>query len=144
MSALHHINVGLMLDDVVEQLPEHEATAESDRVRVAIIGRPNVGKSALVNAILGEERVIVSDVAGTTRDAVDTEIDTPEGTVPPHRHGRGEAAGQARQGRRAALGHADDSGRGALRRCMLVVDGTAGVTAQDTHIAGIPMEMHAA
>jgi GTP-binding protein len=79
VSALHDVNVGLMLDEVARLLPEGTAVEESDRVRVAIIGRPNVGKSMLVNAILGEERVIVSEVPGTTRDAVDTEIDTPEG-----------------------------------------------------------------
>ena len=71
VSALHHINVGLMLDEVVTKLPGTPALPEPDRVRVAIIGRPNVGKSRLVNAILGEERVIVSDVAGNGRLAAE-------------------------------------------------------------------------
>ena len=80
ISAMHDINVGLLLDEVVKLLPQDTTLVESDRVRIAIIGRPNVGKSMLVHAILGRQRVIVSDVAGTTRDAIDTEIDTPEGS----------------------------------------------------------------
>jgi len=142
VSALHHVNVGLMLDAVVEQLPEIEATVESDRVRLAIIGRPNVGKSALVNAILGEERVIVSEVAGTTRDAVDTEIDTPEGQFILI-----DTAGVRRPGKlgKGVERHSVMRTTSAVERCdvaILVVDGTEGVTAQDTHIAGIPMEMY--
>ena len=140
ISALHHVNVGLMLDAVVAQLPEPEAVVESDRIRVAIIGRPNVGKSALLNAILGEERVIVSDVAGTTRDAVDTEIETPAGSFL-----LVDTAGVRRPGK---LGtgverHSVMRTTSAVERCdvaILVVDGTAGVTSQDTHIAGIAME----
>ena len=80
ISAMHDVNVGLMLDEVVKLLPQDTTLEESDRTRIAIIGRPNVGKSMLVNAILGQQRVIVSEVAGTTRDAIDTEIDTPEGS----------------------------------------------------------------
>lgn len=72
ISAMHDINVGVMLDEVVKLLPQDTTLVESDRTRVAIIGRPNVGKSMLVNAILGQQRVIVSDVAGTTRDAIDS------------------------------------------------------------------------
>ncbi len=140
ISALHHVNVGLMLDAVVAQLPEPEAVVESDRIRVAIIGRPNVGKSALLNGILGEERVIVSDVAGTTRDAVDTEIETPAGSFL-----LVDTAGVRRPGK---LGtgverHSVMRTTSAVERCdvaILVVDGTAGVTSQDTHIAGIAME----
>lgn len=142
ISALHHINVGLMLDRVVAMLPPTEAVLESDRVRLAIIGRPNVGKSALVNAILGEERVIVSDVAGTTRDAVDTEIDTPQGEFL-----LVDTAGVRRPGK-LGVGverHSVMRTTTAVDRCdvaVLVVDGTDGVTSQDTHIAGIAMEMY--
>lgn len=142
VSALHHVNVGLMLDAVVAQLPPSEAIVESDRVRVAIIGRPNVGKSALLNAILGEERVIVSDVAGTTRDAVDTEIETPQGSFL-----LVDTAGVRRPGK-LGVGverHSVMRTTSAVERCdvaVLVVDGTEGVTSQDTHIAGIPIEMY--
>ncbi len=144
ISALHHINVGLMLDMVAERLPQHEALVESDRIRVAIIGRPNVGKSALLNAILGEQRVIVSDVAGTTRDAVDTEIDTPEGSFLLI-----DTAGVRRPGKlgKGIERHSFMRTTTAVDRCdvaVLVVDGTAGVTSQDTHIAGIAMDMHKA
>lgn len=140
VSALHDVNVGLMLDEIVGRLPEAPALVEADRVRVAIIGRPNVGKSMLLNAILGEERVIVSDVAGTTRDAVDTEVDTPEG-----RFLLIDTAGVRRPGK---LGtgverHSVMRTAAAVERCdvaVLVVDGAAGVTAQDTHIAGIALK----
>src|SRR6185503_4707537 len=80
VSALHDVNVGYMLDDVIKLLPEETTLVESDRTRVAVIGRPNVGKSMLVNAILGQQRVNVSDVPGTTRDAIDSEIDTDQGS----------------------------------------------------------------
>jgi GTP-binding protein len=141
ISALHHINVGLMLDEVVARLPESEALPESDQVRVAIIGRPNVGKSALLNAILGEQRVIVRDDAGTTRDAVDTEIETPEGSFL-----LVDTAGVRRPGKlgKGVERHSVMRTTSAVERsdvAVLVIDGTAGVTAQDTHIAGIPIEM---
>jgi len=144
VSALHHINVGLMLDEVVAKLPGTPAVPEPDRVRVAIIGRPNVGKSRLVNAILGEERVIVSDVAGTTRDAVDTEIETPEGTFL-----LVDTAGVRRPGKlgKGVELHSVMRTTTAVDRAdvaVLVIDGTAGVTSQDTHIAGIAIEMHKA
>ncbi|HXU25260.1 MAG TPA: ribosome biogenesis GTPase Der [Tepidiformaceae bacterium] len=144
VSALHHINVGLMLDEVVAKLPGTAAVPEPDRVRVAIIGRPNVGKSRLVNAILGEERVIVSDVAGTTRDAVDTEIETPEGTFL-----LVDTAGVRRPGKlgKGVELHSVMRTTTAVDRAdvaVLVIDGTAGVTSQDTHIAGIAIEMHKA
>ncbi|WP_027718750.1 ribosome biogenesis GTPase Der [Desulfovirgula thermocuniculi] len=73
VSAVQGMNTGDLLDRLVSLLPEsEEVLGEGDAVRIAVVGRPNVGKSSLVNAILGEERVIVSDVPGTTRDAVDT------------------------------------------------------------------------
>ncbi|MCL0052007.1 ribosome biogenesis GTPase Der [Peptococcaceae bacterium] len=71
LSAAESINIGDLLDRVVELLPQKTDEPDIDAVRVAVIGRPNVGKSTLINAVLGEERVIVSDVPGTTRDAVD-------------------------------------------------------------------------
>lgn len=73
LSATNVMNLGDLLDAVVAALPEHQAEEkDEDEISIAVIGRPNVGKSSLVNQLLGEERVIVSDVAGTTRDAIDT------------------------------------------------------------------------
>jgi len=142
VSALHDVNVGSMLDEVVGRIPAGPALIEADRVRVAIIGRPNVGKSMLVNAITGEERVIVSDVAGTTRDAIDTEIDTPGGS-----YTLVDTAGVRRPGK-LGVGverHSVMRTTTAVERCdvaVLVVDGTEGVTSQDTHIAGIAIKAH--
>ena len=76
VSASHGLGSGDLLDRVVELLGEHAQPSEDDdAVRVAVIGRPNAGKSSLVNAFLGSERVIVSDRAGTTRDSIDTELE---------------------------------------------------------------------
>ena len=75
ISAANRQGLGDMLDKVIEHFPEHAGEEEEDsRPRVAIVGKPNVGKSSLINKLLGEDRVIVSDVAGTTRDAVDTKV----------------------------------------------------------------------
>ncbi len=140
ISAMHDINVGVMLDEVVKLLPQDTTLVESDRTQVAIIGRPNVGKSMLVNAILGQQRVIVSDVAGTTRDAIDTEVDTNEGSFLLI-----DTAGIRRPGKlgKGVELHSVMRTTSAVERChvaVLVVDGTEGVTSQDMHIAGIPME----
>ncbi|MBK6319652.1 MAG: ribosome biogenesis GTPase Der [Dehalococcoidia bacterium] len=140
VSAMHDINVGLLLDEVIKLLPADTTLVESDRVRVAIIGRPNVGKSMLVNSILGQQRVIVSDVAGTTRDAIDSEVDTPEGSFLLI-----DTAGIRRPGKlgKGVELHSVMRTTTAVERCdvaVLVVDGTDGVTSQDMHIAGIAME----
>ena len=73
ISGSHGLGLGDLLDAVVSHFGEEEDPYDEDTIRLSIIGRPNVGKSSLVNAILGEDRVIVSNVAGTTRDAIDTE-----------------------------------------------------------------------
>lgn len=72
ISAEHAMNIGDLLDRVIAMLPDEEEIPEIDAIRVAVVGRPNAGKSSLVNALLGEERVIVSDIPGTTRDAIDS------------------------------------------------------------------------
>ncbi len=140
VSALHNMGVGLLLDEVIAKLPASPVVEESDRVRVAIIGRPNVGKSALINAILGEDRVIVSDVAGTTRDAIDTEFDSPEGKFTLI-----DTAGVRRPGKQGVgvERHSVMRTTAAVERCdvaIVVVDGEEGITAQDSHVAGIAMD----
>ena len=140
VSALHDLNVGLLLDEVVERLPETPPLVEQDRVRVAIVGRPNVGKSTLVNALIGEDRVIVSEVAGTTRDAIDTDLDGPEGAFTLI-----DTAGIRRPGKRGqgVERHAVLRATAALARCdvaVVLIDGSQGVTSQDTHIAGLAQE----
>ncbi len=75
ISAEHGRNIGDLLDEVVRSFPEDSDVEEEDLLKVAIVGRPNVGKSSLINKILGEERVIVSEIAGTTRDAIDTRFE---------------------------------------------------------------------
>ena len=75
VSSASRLGIGDMLDEVARHFPEHaEAEEEDERPKVAVVGKPNVGKSSLINHLLGEERVIVSEIAGTTRDAIDTEI----------------------------------------------------------------------
>ncbi|MEX2080207.1 MAG: ribosome biogenesis GTPase Der [Dehalococcoidia bacterium] len=140
VSAAHDINVGVLLDEVVAGIPPVHLSMEEDRVRIAIIGRPNVGKSRLLNAIVGQDRVIVSDEAGTTRDAVDIDFDTAEGAFT-----LVDTAGIRRPGKlgKGVELHSVMRASEAIARCdvaILVVDGTEGVTAQDTHIAGIAIE----
>lgn len=80
VSSVHGHGTGDLLDRVISEFPEYQEEEQSDRIKVAFIGKPNVGKSSLVNKIAGEQRVIVSDIAGTTRDATDTDVDIPEGS----------------------------------------------------------------
>jgi GTP-binding protein len=74
ISATHGIGVGDLLDVIVQKMPHFEEVDREDVTRVAVVGKPNVGKSSLINSILGQDRMIVSNIAGTTRDAVDSEV----------------------------------------------------------------------
>lgn len=139
ISALNGAGVADLLDVVVDLLPppEPESDAMEDTVHIAILGRPNVGKSSLLNKLLGEERAIVSPVAGTTRDALDTEMEW-EGqkivlidTAGIRRRGKIEPGVEKYSVLRAAR---------ALQRtdiALLLIDATEGITAQDTHVAGM-------
>jgi GTPase len=137
VSAIHGTGTGELLDAVVNALPPGESEeAEGGALRVAIIGRPNVGKSSLVNRLLGAERMIVSPVPGTTRDAVDERL-TVDGrsyvlvdTAGIRRRGRVEPGVERYSVMRAmrALDRADVA--------VLLIDAVDGVTEQDAHIAG--------
>jgi GTP-binding protein len=142
VSAVHGIGVGNLLDAVVKELPPEEAEQEEedDSIRVAIIGRPNVGKSSLVNRILGEERSIVSSTPGTTRDAVDSVVDY-DGT----KYVIIDTAGIRRRGRveEGVERYSVLRAFNAVDRCdvaVTVLDGTSDPTVQDTKIAGYAHE----
>lgn len=140
ISALHGTGTGDLLDAVVALLPEAEEEPESDAVKIAIVGRPNVGKSSLLNALLGQERSIVSAIPGTTRDAIDTQLawDGQEivliDTAGIRRRGKVEPGIEKYSVLRAlnAIQRADV--------VFLVVDALAGVTSQDTHVADFILE----
>lgn len=137
VSSVNALGIGDVLDEIYEKLPAVPENQEEDlTVRVAIIGKPNVGKSSLVNKILGENRVIVSNVAGTTRDAIDSEFENSHGkyvfidTAGVRRHSKIEEKIEKYSVARTLL---------AIERadvCLLMIDATEGVTEQDTKIAG--------
>src|SRR3712207_1999392 len=136
ISSYHGTGTGDLLDRIVEALPEVEDEVEPEGPAIAIVGRPNVGKSRLLNALLGQERAIVSDVPGTTRDSLDTQLTwagqpiTLIDTAGIRRRGRVES-GIERFSVLRSMRAIDRSDVVAL-----VVDATEGFTAQDLHIAG--------
>ncbi|CCO09025.1 ribosome biogenesis GTPase Der [Desulforamulus hydrothermalis] len=141
VSAAEGLNTGDLLDELVALLPpQEEDPYPPDTVRIAVIGRPNVGKSSLVNAILGEERVIVSNIPGTTRDAIDT---------PFERNGKNyviiDTAGMRRRNRidLPAERYSVVRALRAIDRCdvvLMVIDATEGVAEQDKKIVGYAHE----
>jgi len=139
VSAAQGLGTGDLLDRLVELLPEDEPEEDDDLVRLAVIGRPNVGKSSLVNRFLGAERVIVSDVAGTTRDAIDLPLE-----VDGRRVVVVDTAGLRRQAKVSESVEyytALRSQRAAERAdvALVVCDATEGITAQDLRVADLAM-----
>ena len=140
VSAVHGHGTGDLLDACMEYFPPEEEEEEDDVIKVAVIGKPNVGKSSLVNRILGEQRVIVSDMAGTTRDAVDSYFENQKG-----KYLFIDTAGMRKKSKvddriekfsvlRATM---------AIERadvCLILVDANEGVTEQDTKVAGLAHE----
>ncbi|HCT64894.1 MAG TPA: ribosome biogenesis GTPase Der [Lachnospiraceae bacterium] len=141
ISAGQMLGLGDLLDAVVQEFPDEEVEEQNDdEIKVAIIGKPNVGKSSLINKILGEDRLIVSDIPGTTRDAIDTPIE-----VDGQRYVFIDTAGMRRKSKikeeieRFSIIRAV----AAVERCdvaILVIDANEGITDQDTKIAGIAHE----
>lgn len=141
ISSTHGLGVGDLLDRVCSEFPENADTSEEeDEIKVAIIGRPNAGKSSLINRILGEERVIVSNVAGTTRDAIDS-----------HYEHNGDkyvfidTAGMRKRGKidEVVERYSVVRSLAAVDRsdvCVIMIDASEGLTEQDTKIAGYAHE----
>ncbi len=141
VSAVHGMGTGDLLDAVFDRLPEEkEVEEEPDVIRVAVIGRPNAGKSSLVNCIAGEERSIVSNVAGTTRDAIDTRVH--------NRFGDFVFIDTAGLRRKSKVDDAIEKysvlrARMAVERadvCVVMIDGVEGFTEQDSKVAGLAHE----
>ena len=137
VSSIHGLGVGDLLDEVVSYFPEDiQEDPDEDIIKVAVIGKPNAGKSSLVNRILGEDRVIVSDIAGTTRDAIDSM----------HIHNGKkylliDTAGMRKRGKidENVERYSVIRALGAVERadvCLIMIDAAEGVTEQDTKIAG--------
>ena len=141
VSSVHGHGTGDLLDRVIEHLPEEDGREEEgELIRVAIIGKPNVGKSSLVNRISGENRCIVSDIAGTTRDAIDTEVENAYGhfilidTAGLRRRNKVDDSIEKYSVIRAQM---------AIERadvCVIMIDATVGFTDQDSKVAGLAHE----
>ena len=141
MSAVHGHGTGDLLDECVKYFPpEWEDEEEDDRVQVAVIGKPNVGKSSLTNKILGQQRTIVSDVAGTTRDAIDSYFENETGkyvfidTAGMRKKSKVDESIERYSVLRAQM---------AIERadvCLILIDAQEGVTEQDTKVAGMAHE----
>lgn len=137
ISSVHGLGMGDLLDEIYSHFPEtDEEEYEEDVVRVAVIGKPNAGKSSLINKILGEERVIVSDIPGTTRDAIDTFVQNGD-----DKYLFIDTAGIRRKSKISENIEKYSTIRSwtAVERadvCLIMIDATDGVTEQDTKIAG--------
>lgn len=142
LSSTHGSGTGDLLDRVVELCPEftEEEEYDDDAIKVAFIGKPNAGKSSIINRFLGEDRLIVSDIAGTTRDAIDTQVE--------NEHGKFVFIDTAGIRRNAKIDSKIEHysvlrAKAAVERadvCVIMVDATQGVTEQDERIAGIAHE----
>lgn len=140
VSSLHKMGVGDILDECVKFFPDSSEEAEDDSVKIAVIGKPNAGKSSLINKILGENRVIVSNIAGTTRDAIDTkyERDGVKYTLIDTAGIRRKAKVTDSLERYSAIRSV-----GAVERCdvcIIMVDASEGISEQDARIAGYAHE----
>lgn len=141
LSSVHGTGTGDLLDKILEIAPPDETPdEEDDSIKVAVIGKPNAGKSSIVNKILGEDRMIVSDIAGTTRDAIDTMVENEYG-----KYTLIDTAGIRRQSK--VLDRIEKfsvlRAKSAVERadvCLIMIDATEGITEQDEKIAGLSHE----
>lgn len=141
LSSLHGTGTGDLLDRVLELAPsDGEEEEEDDSIKVAVIGKPNAGKSSIINKILGEDRVIVSDIPGTTRDAIDTKVENEYG-----KYTFIDTAGIRRQ--KKVIDRVEKysvlRSHSAVERadvCLIMIDATAGITEQNEKIAGLSHE----
>ena len=136
ISASNSKGIGDLLDKIYDNIPKYDESNDYERIKVAIIGKPNVGKSSLINRILGENRLIVSDIAGTTRDAIDSDFDNKYGkytfidTAGIRKHSKIQENIEKYSIIRTSL---------AIEKsdvCVIMIDANDGVTEQDTKIAG--------
>jgi len=145
ISSAHGIGIGNLLDEVLAYLPQETPDLyQEDQIKISVIGRPNVGKSSLTNAILGNERVIVSNESGTTTDSIDTEF-TRDGVD----YVVIDTAGMKKRGKiyENIDRYANLRALQAIERsdvCLVVIDAETGIQAQDKHIAGYALENHKA
>ena len=140
ISAIHGTSTGDILDALVASFPEQKEEEEDDSIKIALVGKPNAGKSSLLNKLVGEERVIVSPIAGTTRDSIDSKIEfggleiTLIDTAGIRRRGKIEHGVEQYSVLRSfkSIERADVA--------LLMIDATTGITAQDAHIAGFILD----
>lgn len=141
VSSVHGHGTGDLLDEVIKYFPEGESEEEDDEIiNVAVIGKPNVGKSSLVNKICGEDRAIVSNIAGTTRDTTDTFVE--------NQYGKFNFIDTAGIRRKSKINDAIEKfsiirARMAVERanvCVIMIDATEGFTEQDSKVAGVALE----
>jgi GTP-binding protein len=140
LSAIHGTGTGDLLDALVTSFPTQEASEDDESIKIAIVGKPNAGKSSLLNKLVGEERAIVSPIPGTTRDAIDTHIEVEGMPVTLI-----DTAGIRRRGKieRGVEKYSVLRSFKAIERAdvvLLIVDAADGITAQDTHIAGFILD----
>ena len=144
VSGAHGIGIGDLLNEIIKHLPQGDENAESEDITFCMVGRPNVGKSSLVNAILNQERVIVSNISGTTRDSIDTPFD---------RNGKKyvviDTAGLKKKGKiyESIDKYSAIRALKAIERSeivLLVLDGKEGITEQDKHVISYATDLHKA
>lgn len=140
VSGIHGIGIGDLLDKVVEMMPEKQIDNYEGMIKFSIIGRPNVGKSSLTNAFLKQDRVIVSDIEGTTRDAIDTVFETND-----KRYVAIDTAGIRKRGKiyESVEKYSVLRAKAAIERsdlALVLLDGSTGIIEQDKHVAGLAHE----